>query len=123
MNKKIFTIAIIFGLFFSPNVFAAHLVPKTAPLQPLPVNIAPNISHNVNTPNSPSNQALQQASKQAQQALTPQNNQTNQQIPQNPQILIPNQSAQPYVWLLIFGLLGLIAVGIWVYIRFIRNNK
>jgi|GEM_PF-4540443 hypothetical protein len=125
MKKIIFIAVFSLGLGLSFNVFAAAYLslPKNAPLLPIPNGGAPNVSNNINSPNSPANTNLQQLNQQSNRQQQPQQTPADTTTP--PVAPITGNAPGPsttFYWILIFvGLAGLLAAGAWVYWRFYRS--
>jgi hypothetical protein len=128
--KKIVLISIIsLGLSFGFSVLAvARLsVPKNSPLQPIPQGTAPNVSNNINTPNSDINKNLQSQIPPAtntEQTNPTQNTDQSGNLNQPAPIVgnVPTTSSTLYWILLFIGLAGLMCIGLWAYMRFLRKQ-
>ena len=99
---------------------AARLVPKLAPLQPIPEDSTPSINQNVNSTNSP----YSQSQKLEQSQTVPKNSTPGPAPDQSPspnQVVETSAASEPvglYWTLLILGLLGCGGVIGWAYLRF-----
>lgn len=128
MRKLFLTTLILVGLSVSASVFAASRlsVPENDPLQPIPPGAGPNISNNINTPESEINQNLGEQNQQPEVPEQPTPDEEgfeNLDQPGSPIVgEVPTSSSTTYWVLLFLGLAGLIGIGIWGYVRFVRGN-
>jgi hypothetical protein len=119
-QKKIVFLAIIFlGLTLAcSTVFAARLVPKLNPLQPLPLGTSPNVTENINSKNSEINKNQQLEQQQIDTGGVNSNlGQEGKPVGQTAPTISqePVRSAAYYWVLLILGLIGLTLCGLLLY--------
>ena len=126
MKKNFVSVVILIAGLVPGLALAAGRVPDLPPLQPTAA-AGLDYSAPLNSPNgNVAKQALEQAQSQASPTLTPKP--TSPGV--TPAALPADQSAPPVAptvwtyWLMIVaGIVGLLLIGAWIYIRFVKNRN